>query len=662
MAETKIKVDSQVLGRTPSLLEHQTTYQRTSPTQRVPMDRRAFLALVTITTACLAGCSNNQSQDVPTDRPETSPAATEEISEEAAEREISADVVEEKPFSSADQIKGLSSVQRNSVNMLNYLVVLMQEIGESKNSRLALENIYSGLINNVSPDAVDTNTLGWINDILDGLEKYRMLTVKRERLQIIYEKAQVEAAKSAIPSPLSLLSAVSSQNLVQFATSVIYMAVDAAASYSSAMTAAESEYLQGGWELDDQESEQIHQDRKEIFTNTVETVSEYSLPGSLALTEASVGDFVSWQEAKVANRIRFFEKNADVYCALGEYWLLLARSYQEHGDVKKCIKAVETYEELSTGILRKDYSYAKTLSLALAAAADAQDGSFVEHAEKWADAILANCSGDDWALRYYAAQTYIALAAGTGDARFLSRAYETALDNANELIPEQRSLNSAYLSPIQKLDGASGMPWASDEEKEKESYNKMLEEERKVALAPLYEPLVMNLELLRAIAVERPDAIQGSSPEEIIHSDGRLFLVDGLDERYASPNETYTPDSPGISYDCTEIKVPAALVTSSAKVTSVVNGADGAKTVDDWTLERVERGSDDDSSTFVAVYKSEQGKDAGYSDGCAVQLTVEPWPEKDMPIIEAAFNGASSKKMPWDNLAVWDDGYSFERA
>lgn len=659
MAETKINVDSQVLGRALSLLEHQATYQQTSPTQRVSMDRRTFLSLATITTACLAGCSSNQPQDTPS---EVAPTATEEISEEAAEREISADVVEGKPFSSADQIKGLSSIQRNSVNMLNYLVVLMQEIGASKNSRLALENIYSGLINNVSPDAVDTNTLGWINDILDGLEKYRMLTVKRERLQIIYERAQADAAKAAIPNPLSLLSAVSSQNLVQFATSVIYMAVDAATSYSSAMTAAESEYLQGGWELDDEESEQIHQDHKEIFTNTVETVSEYSLPGSLALTEESVDDFVTWQEYKVENRIRFFEKNADVYCALGEYWLLLARSYQEHGDVKKCVKAVETYEELSTGILRRDYSYAKTLSLALAAVADAQDGSFADHAEKWADAILANCSGGDWALRYYAAQTYIALAAETGDARFLSRAYETALDNANELIPEQRTLNSVYLSPVEKLDGASGMPWASEEEKEKESYNKMLEAERKVALAPLYEPLVMNLELLRAVAVERPDAIQGSSPEEIIHSDGSLFLIDGLDERYASPNETYMPDSSGISYDCAEVRVPAALVTMSAKMTSVVNGANGAKTVSDWALDRVERGKDDDPSTFVAVYKSEQGKDAGYSDGCAVELTVEPWPEKDMPKIQVAFKCASSKKMPWDNLAVWDDGYSFERA
>lgn len=546
--------------------------------------------------------------------------------------------------------------------MLNYLVVLMQEVSESKNSRLMLESIYSGLINNVSPDTVDENTLYWINDILDSLEKYRMLTVKRERLQIIYERAQADAAKEAIPSPLGLLSAVSSKNLVQFASSVIYMVVDSVSSYTSAMTAAEAEYMQGGWELDDEESEQIHQDRKEMFTNTVETVSEYSLPGSIALTEESVEPFVSWQEANVSNRIRFFEKNADVYCALGEYWLLLARSYQEHGDVKKCIKAIETYEELSTGILRKDYSYAKTLSLAAAAIAEAQDGSFTEYAEKWAAAILDNCSGDDWALRYYAAQVYVALARETGDSKFLSLAYETALDNANELIPEQRSLNSTFLSPVEKLDGASGLPWASNEEKEKESCNKMMEAERKTALAPLYEPLVMNLELLRAIMLEHPDVIKGSSSEEIIHSEGKLFLIDGLDERYASPNDTYTPDGSGISYDCTEIKVPATLVTPNAIITSAVKGTDGTKTVNDWTLDSVERGEEGNSSTFVAVYRSKQGKDAGYSDGCTVKLTIEPWPEKEMPKIKATFKATSSKQMPWEKLAVWDDGYSFEQA
>lgn len=624
------------------------------------MDRHTFLSLATIAVASLVGCGAAQNEQ----SGQTSAVITdvEEVSEEVAEQELSDDVVEEKPFSSADQLKELSAVQRNSVNMLNYLVVLMQQIGESKNSRLMLEDIYSSLINNVSPDAVDANTLDWINDILDSLEKYRMLTVKRERLETIYERAQADAAKAAIPNPLGLLSAASSKNLLQFATAVIYMAVDSVSSYTSAMSAAETEYLQDGWELDDEESEQIHQDRKEVFTNTVETVSEYSLPGSLALTEETVESYVSWENAKVANRLRFFEKNADVYCALGEYWLLLARSYQEHGDVKKCVKAVETYEELSTDILRKDYSYAKTLSLALAATADAQDGSFAEHAEKWAGAILSNCSGDDWALRYYAAQTYVALASETGNSKYLSLAYETALDNANELIPKQKSLNSVYLSPIEKLDGAGGMPWNSDEAKEKENYNNMLEAERKVALAPLYEPLVMNLELLRAIVVEQPDSIQGATPEEIIHSDGKLFLVDGLDERYASPNDEYVPDSSGISYDCTELKIPAVLVTSYAQITSLVNGSNGAKTIDDWSLNRVERGADDDPASFVAVYASEQGKDAGYCDGCSVELTIEPWPEKEMPQITASFKASSTKNKPWENLAIWDDGYSFERA
>lgn len=623
------------------------------------MDRRTFLSLTAFAAAGIAGCSTRADQNPQANQTDTASNVVEAIPEEVAEQEISGDVVEDKPFSSAEQIKELSDVQRNSVNMLNYLVVLMQEINESKSSRLMLESIYSGLINNVSPDAVDANTLDWINDILDSLEDFRMLTVKRERLQAVYERAQADAAREAIPSPLSLLSAANSKSLLQFAISVIYMAVDSASNYKSAMSAAEADYLQSGWELDDEESARVHANRKGLFSSTVETVSEYNLPGSLALTEESVDSFVSWQDSKVANRIRFFEKNADTYCGLGEYWLLLARSYQEHGDINKCIKSIETYEELSTGILRRDYSYAKTLSLALAAVADAQDGSFAEHAERWATAILNNCSGDDWALRYYAAQTYVALAGETGDSRFLSLAYETALDNTNELIPEQRALNSAFLSPIEKVDGASGLPWASGEEKEKENYNKMLDAERKIALAPLYEPLVMNLELLRAILIERPDVIQGSSPEEIIHSDGKLFLLDGLDERYASPNDTYIPDDSAISYDCTEIELPAALVTPSAKLTSEVEGS--GVIVGDWALDCVKRANDDDVTSFVAIYKSEGAKNSGYSDGCTVRLTIEPWPDKDLPKIEVTFKATSTKKKPWENLAVWDDGYSFER-
>ena len=104
-----------------------------------------------------------------------------------------------------------------------------------------------------------------------------------------------------------------------------------------------------------------------MFSYTVQTVSEYELPGSIALNEEAVSSFVSWEGEQVANRLRFFEKNSDVYCGLGAYWLLLAQSYQEHANYEECIRAIEVYEQYSTGILRKDRTYAKALSVALLA-------------------------------------------------------------------------------------------------------------------------------------------------------------------------------------------------------------------------------------------------------------------------------------------------------
>ena len=615
----------------------------------------------------LAGCSKSESTIVE-EQADTSVTEEESVAETAVEGEPdeTTDVDEDElsniaPFSSAKQLTGLSDVQRNSINMLNYLAVLMQEINESKNSRLLLENIYSGIIDNVSPDAVDGDTLDWINDILDELETYRMLTVKRERLQTIYERAQADALKQAIPNPLGLLSAVQSRNLIDLAASVVYMAVDSVTSYTSAMSAAETEYMQDGWELDDEESAAIHNSRKGMFNYTVNMVSEYNLPGSLALTEDAVTDFVDWQEAEVARRIRFFEKESDKYCAVGEYWLMLARSYKESGQVAKCVKAVETYEELSTGILRKDHSYAKTLSVALAAMEEAQDGRYAEYAERWIEEILKNCAEDDWALRYYAVLAYIALARESDDTKYLSLAYETALDNANELIDKQRSLNEAYLSPVQTVDGAANWPLSSEEEKEKYRYNQMLEAERKVELAPVHEPLVMNLEVLRTIQLDYPDAIEGASPEDIIHSGGSLFLIAGLDDRYATPDTVVQQDGSGIVYDHAEVRIPASLVSANAVLTAEFPTSGGSATITDWVLDRVERETDDDISTFVAVYTSETAKDADYEVDTTVTLTIDPMPQNELPQIVASYNVVNTKTKLLDNVAVWDDGLGFEQ-
>ena len=79
----------------------------------------------------------------------------------------------------------LDETQRNSINMLNYLVVLTQEINASQNSRLYLEETYSALL---YVYLLDSRTLVEINYLFDTLEEYRMIAVKRDRLQYIYEQ------------------------------------------------------------------------------------------------------------------------------------------------------------------------------------------------------------------------------------------------------------------------------------------------------------------------------------------------------------------------------------------------------------------------------------------------------------------------------------------
>ena len=368
----------------------------------------------------------------------------------------------------------LTMEQSNAIAMLNYITVLSCEINASKNSRLYLENAYSSLINNTYPNAVDNRTLTQLTNLLDTMENYRMIDVKREHLQYIYEQNQAQAIYSAIPNPLGLLSATRSYRPGKIAASIFYMAVDSVASYASASNAAELQYIQDGWELDAEEAAQLHESRKGTFSYMVKIVGEYNLPGDLTLTENAVDEFVSWKNNdNVVGRIRFLESNKQTYQSYGGYWLLLAESYYENGNFAACIDAIKTYDGLGTRIFRKDYEYAKVLPLIISAADEIyDDATYVSFAVPYAQAILDNTDHDDWALRYFAAQTYIDAYGRNHDAAYLQKAYEVTLDSVNYLVAEQRELNKTYLAPVVEQKASQG---ASNSEKDQiNNYNKML--------------------------------------------------------------------------------------------------------------------------------------------------------------------------------------------
>ena len=218
----------------------------------------ALVLVLLIVLSSLGGCGSSTGQGSegntnnpstssnPTETPEPSAdASSSTVSNSTETSEPSAEPSEEPDVSSSteptpevtdpeptevEDPSGLDETQLNSIRMLNYLTVLSQEINSSNNSRIFLESAYSSLINNTYPNAVDVRTEAHMEDLLDTLESFRMLTVKRERLEYIYEQNRAQALKAAIPNPMGLLSTVQSGQPLKSVISVIYMAVD---SYSS---------------------------------------------------------------------------------------------------------------------------------------------------------------------------------------------------------------------------------------------------------------------------------------------------------------------------------------------------------------------------------------------------------------------------------------------
>ena len=563
-----------------------------------------------------------------------------------------------EPTKEPGVFSGLTDKQRDSISMLNYLTVLTQEINSSKNSRLYLESAYSSIVNNTYPNAVDNRTLGELNTILDTLEDYRMIAVKRERLEYIYEQNKAQALRGAIPNPLGLLSAVQSMNMAKLVASIAYMAIDSVSSYQSASSEAEMQYLKDGWVLDDEQAKRLHDQRKDMFNYMVKTVNEHDLPGELALTEETVSDLVKWEnDSNITSRIQFLENKQNVYQAYGGYWLILANSYYENGDYAKCLKAIEAYERLGIGIFRRDYDYAEILPLAIvSASAVLGTEDYISRAEKYAENIVTNTADRQWALRYFAAQTYVDLYGRSQDSSYLQKAYDTVLNNVNSLVKEQQSLNEKYLAPVVETKAEAGATKA--QQAEISQYNKMLKATRKTELPPIYEPLLMNCELLYSLAAELDISEQEKEKvTNIVHHNGsKLFLSDPVDMMFSFDPSVIATDEVSIAFDGEKLSIPARLVTSSATIKVTITAGENTNEFTDFVIEKVERKSEGDIDLFIAVYTSKSLSKFKYLEGMRIDITIVPYESENVQKLEFVFESAIDEYW-W----ILPDGIKYQR-
>jgi len=543
----------------------------------------------------------------------------------------------------------LDSVQMRTIAMLNYLMVKTEEINSSRNSRLALEEIYTSLINDTNKSAVDELALTEITDLLDTLNGYRMIAVKRERLEYIYEQNQAQAFQAAIPSPLTILNVVQSKSLVQLATSVTFLVVDSVSSYQGAMSDASFQYLTDGWELDDAESETLHACRRDTFEFATRTVRQYVLPNSLVLTEADVDKLVSWSaNENVVRRIEFLESEQSKYQFYGGYWLILARSYFENDDYEKCIEAFQEYDRIQADIFNCDYDRMQSIPFVLASATQCMSNEeYIRFAEPLLKYLHEESQYRDWELLYFAAQGYVDLAARAEDesARrsYLESAYEVSIDLVNILVGEQQQLNAAYLAPIREVPVPNGS--TKEQKEEIKKYNKMLREERKTELPPVYQPLELSCDLLFALA----DELDVSEAEQrriegILHANGEpLFLTRSVDEKYwfsGAPYEDFEASS--IQFDGTKLVVPAALASESSSITVTV-GSGRELLPGEWWVKQVDRKTEGDLSSFEVTYVS-KGAKRSYSDGDVVTITIANGEGENAAVTTLVFSVSVEKR------------------
>jgi len=254
------------------------------------------------------------------------------------------------------------------------------------------------------------------------------------------------------------------------------------------------------------------------------------------------------------------------------------------------------------------------------------NADYVAEVERYLELMLENTKVDDWALRYFAAQCYIDLHNRNGAANYLDKAYEIVLNNAAHLVPEQQKLNEAFLQEVVKESVPKG---ASDEvKKEIENYNRLLSEERKKAAPPVSNALVLNCDLLFALAESR-----GMTDEEKAHADSilhdasaRLFLTVPLDDKYwfNNPYEAIAIESVDISFTKDAFIIPAAYVTADATIKVTVNDENGTHEFADWTIAKVERKDKEDINSFAATYTSSSMKKHDMLAGGTVQIEVLP--------------------------------------
>ena len=613
--------------------------------------------------SCLFGCSTAQNNTNNEPNIEEQIADTFEETNEntnTSDDSISVDPVvpiEEENENINEINTEVDKQQINSAIMLNYLIVLAEKIKAAPNNRLYLEEAYSSLYGNTEPTSIiDDETQEYIRKLNDTINSLRIETKKAERVQYIYEQEKAHAIRGAIPSPLAVMNLLdaTTKGKAEMIIAVVGMALNSVNGYTSANNEAELNYLKNNWELETNQDIFLNNISGNAFDYLISMVRKYNLPKGYSLDiNEDVPIFSKMLiEDNSTTVLQFLKKHENTYKMYYEYWLLLSDSYFKEGEYKNCLDALDYFESMDINIFRRNHEYAKVIPGAIIAAKNILEGDeLVERLKHYSEDLLNNSSNSDWALRYFAVQTLLDLYAKTNDEQYLQKAFENTVDSIITLIDTQKEVDNVKFMNEVEVQSTSGSGLTKEQKKATKEYNNSLKEKRKTELPPIYEPLLLNCQLLFTMANKmNVDTATKTKIDKILHKDGkRLFLTETIDDEFWFNNPNITEFV--ANFDGKNLELSANAVSNESEIKIKLDNE--TKVIhDDLKLEKVTR-KGKDVKDFIAYYSSDSLKDINYANTKKVSVTIIPY-KNSANSVQIDYNVISEK-------GLFRTKYKFER-
>ena len=531
----------------------------------------------------------------------------------------------------------LNSTQWNAVAMLNCLCAISQEMQTSSGNKLYLEEVYNSLYNNFNLENIDEETSDHISGLAQNIENLITISTKRERLEYIYNQDKANSINRIVPNPFNILTLSNSKDWKDLVTTIAFTAVDSYKNYKDANNTLDRQYLLDGWELDDDAKKTISIDNDRTFRYRSKIVKKYKVPDIYSINTNDFKQFAeNKNESNLDVRLQFLESHEKTYEAYGYYWLELASAYYEAGEYRKCLACISEYDKRYTDIFRKDIEYARVMPKAIVAAQNKYKNNkskYISEIERFTTAIVENTPDSEWALKYFAAQSYLDLYSKSKNKRYLEEAYKIALNNVSLLSKEQKKLNAEYTNDIEEIEVPPLDLLADSKQKDQRKmaleYNNALKEKRKIELPPVYQPLILNCDLLFALAKKlNIDSKNKDRIEGILEtSSSGVFASPQLNNKYSFKKKNINSN---ISFNTDELIVPAELFFNStdddndhsANVTVVIRKPNGyVAKYDDWKITNVER-TGKTISSFKVHLKNDKIKFADWSSDAKVYVII----------------------------------------